>query len=1214
MKLRRLLLVAAGPALTAAVLAGVVRPGSVGPAGAAVAPRSAPSSAAVTRSATVTRDHLVNGLDDVVDSRTVSVTVDRTTDLTSNESVDVSWTGAHPTGGVVADVNGDDAPLQEYPMVLLECRGTDSTTVPVDQQISPETCWTATPRERYQDSYSTPFPPWRVDRYATPTDRDAIVGAPSPRPATCFAGAYTEHWVPFVAANGTVYPGGADGCAATAPEAAAVGGLNMPSNTTYGITRPDGTGSARFDVWTSQDNASLGCSNTVPCSLVAVPIMGISCDVAAAGLPADDQPAPGPEADAASAGCEQSGIFAPGQTMPASQGGQLAVSGQLWWSASNWHNRIVVPLSFAPPSNVCAVINSGSSVSVYGSELLAGATEQWAPHFCLDPTLFTFKHVISAEPEARSLLQSGGIEAAFSSGLPDGGFSTPTVNAPAALTGFAVTFSIDDASGNPVTSLNLDARLLAKLLTESYPAILQVRAEYPALAHNPLDITDDPEFRALNPGVGVRDNQAISASTLLSIGTDSDVVEALTSYINADPEARAWLDGTPDPWGMTVNPHYKGISLPSTSWPLLDTFEPAFTATTNQCLYDSPVPFLPLVAAPQASLADDALDMQFSLAQSTTVCNQVADGVTAGEKLVALGRQQPGYRFMLGVTTLADAELHGLSTAALETQSTVAATQAVTSAAGRTFVAPSPTSLAAAAATLQPDAASDTWPVPYASWRTDPAGAGAYPGTMLVYAQVPTQGLSPSDAADYATLLRFIAGPGQTPGTGLGQLPAGYLPLTAANHLGAQAAYTLAAADAVAAQDGQVPPLVPSTSPAPAQVAGLTGGLSNDLAANSSGDQGSAAQAGALPVVSTQGGKGGASGGSGHAGLLERTVAALSELLRSVAGVLALVALGAGLAAGLLYLLGVRRRARRAAEADPGVAGEPPPVEAPPRPGGRSLGVRPVAIGALLTISALALWCLAFGFVLSPLQEHRSQTELQAELRGTLAGQTSPIGGRIPAGVPIGLLDVPSLGIHKLAFVEGTNSVDLEAGPGHRPDTPLPGQPGVSVLQGRSSLFGAPFRRIWSLRPGAIIRVTTGQGTFVYRVKDRRHAGDREPAPVQLGQGRLTLVTAGQPPAGAHPAHLEALYVDATLQGGARPASAGRPVGIGAAQTAMYGDAGALASLVLWLGALAGAAVLVGWLVARWRRAPALLLAAPALLALLWVTTEAAARLLPNLW
>ena len=83
-------------------------------------------------------------------------------------------------------------------------------------------------------------------------------------------------------------------------------------------------------------------------------------------------------------------------------------------------------------------------------------------------------------------------------------------------------------------------------------------------------------------------------------------------------------------------------------------------------------------------------------------------------------------------------------------------------------------------------------------------------------------GTAPTDAADFATLLRFIAGPGQTPGTGTGQLPAGYLPLTAANHLGAQAAYTLVAADAVAAQNGQVPPLVPQATPPPAQADGVS--------------------------------------------------------------------------------------------------------------------------------------------------------------------------------------------------------------------------------------------------------------------------------------------------------------------------------------------------------------------------------------------------------
>ena len=56
-----------------------------------------------------------------------------------------------------------------------------------------------------------------------------------------------------------------------------------------------------------------------------------------------------------------------------------------------------------------------------------------------------------------------------------------------------------------------------------------------------------------------------AASSLLSLNTSSDEIYALTSYINADPEARAWLNGSPDPWGMIVNPNYKGITLPTSS-------------------------------------------------------------------------------------------------------------------------------------------------------------------------------------------------------------------------------------------------------------------------------------------------------------------------------------------------------------------------------------------------------------------------------------------------------------------------------------------------------------------------------------------------------------------------------------------------------------------------------------------------------------------------
>jgi hypothetical protein len=818
-----------------------------------VARASSGSTPAFTATKTVSRVHLENGADDVVDTRKVTLSVSTTTNLRDRQEIRVSWTGAHPTAGILADQNSGDAKQEEYPMVLLECRGTDSTSVAASKQLSPQTCWTATSGERFEQSYNTAFPPWRIDRYATPAQRAAVVGQPSTRPAACFSAAPDEYWVPFRAADGTTYAGGTGGCAGMAPEAANVGGLSLPSNTTYGVTELNGSGQADFDVWTAEDNASLGCSDTVVCSLVAVPVMGISCDAAAAALPVADQP--GAMAADADKACRGTGNYAPGQVVQPTGGEDVAVSGALWWAESNWRNRITVPLKFAPLSNVCDVVSSGSRVDVYGSELLTQATTQWAPTFCLNPKLFRFKHIQTAEPEARNLLSAGNIEAAFVSTGQEGGYTRPVVNAPVAVTGFAVTFAIDDASGHPVTTLRLTPRLLAKLMTESYPAINAMKDEYSALAGNPLNISLDPEFIALNPAIKQGVAASAAASTLLSISADSDVIYALTSYLNADPDARAWLDGAPDPWGMVVNPNYKQIELPTYSWPLLDTFEPPkmYASDTNDCLFADPVPYLPLVAAPMPRFAAITQAMQFSIANSTVVCQQISDTTTEGEKLVATGRQTVGFRFMIGVTALADAYRYQLATASLLTHVDAGAPAQFSSATGRTFVAPDNTSMLAAVKLLKPDASSGTWPISYDGLRTG-SGSGAYPGTMVVYAAVATKGLSKTDASDYSRLLDYLATTGQSPGSGNGQLPAGYLPMTKANGLGAMASYTQAAAEAVAAQKGDVPSVLGGGSTSGgSRTSHAAGTSSSGTAASGSAKAppagGSSAAAGANPTV-----------------------------------------------------------------------------------------------------------------------------------------------------------------------------------------------------------------------------------------------------------------------------------------------------------------------------------------------------------------------------
>ena len=679
------------------------------------------------------------------------------------------------------------------------------------------------------------------------------MGEPSPLPSTsvdpyCQAdetganGAPVRYWVPWLAADGTVYDGGQAGFCGEPPEATDGQTAALPSNETYGVTGLDGTGSAEFDLFDSTQNATLGCSASVACSLVAVPVMGISCD-------ADVSPAP-TSADLAT--CEDGGAVSPGTLADGAPGNfpyNLTVSGSLWWSPSNWRNRISVPLSFAQTPSSCPIVSSNNVVDVYGSELMLQATSQWEPYFCLgdDSETFTLNHVSEGEPEARNDVAGGAADAAFTSDAQPLGYGKPVVNAPVAVTGFAISYSIDGTNGEPITTLKLTPLLLAKLLTESYPVLGEDEAN-PALAGNPYDITDDPEFEALNPGIPQMGVGSFSASELISMSESSDVMQALTTYINDDPTARAWLNGTSsgEPSvcnsagvyqagatdacpAMVVNPAYKGISLPVDQWPLLSTWE-----STNYdqdpevqfCLETTPEPFDSVVAAPLADLEDVSESMQFHNANSTTTCTPDAPDVP--NSLSGAGTQSPGDYFMLGITPLADDARYDLQTAALQTTA-------------GTFVAPSNASLEATTNLLQPDTSTGTWPIPYGQFETA-LGSAAYPGTLVVYAAVPTTGLAPTAASDYAAMLTFAAGPGQTTGEAVGQLPPGYLPLTASDGLGGLAAYTVAAAADVAAQNGQVPPLTSAS--------GGSGGSGSSASANNSAPFGASAFGGNEQFIS----------------------------------------------------------------------------------------------------------------------------------------------------------------------------------------------------------------------------------------------------------------------------------------------------------------------------------------------------------------------------
>lgn len=304
-------------------------------------------------------------------------------------------------------------------------------------------------------------------------------------------------------------------------------------------------------------------------------------------------------------------------------------------------------------------------------------------------------------------------------------------------------------------------------------------------------------------------------------------------------------------------------------------------------------------------------------------------------------------------------------------------------------------------------------------------------------------------------------------------------------------------------------------------------------------------------------------------------------------------------------------------------AGLPGPQ--PSREMGRQARIAPLsgawssAISALLAVSLLAAWGLLFSLVLSSVQEHRTQRELAASFRALVIEGTAQVSGAIPQGTPVASLDIPSIHLKNVVVVQGTTSGDLEAGPGHRRDTPMPGEVGVSVLMGRSALYGAPFARIAQLRPGARIGVATGEGTFTFHVTRVRRPGDPLPQPLATGAGRLTLVTSqlvsARDKPGARPTkRLRAVFVDATLNGSGMDASTGRPTALPAAETAMSGDGSAYVGLFVWLEALLALVVIYAWVQSRWRRSAAVLVVLPVALAIVWAASGIVTQLLPNLY
>ena len=84
-------------------------------------------------------------------------------------------------------------------------------------------------------------------------------------------------------------------------------------------------------------------------------------------------------------------------------------------------------------------------------------------------------------------------------------------------------------------------------------------------------------------------------------------------------------------------------------------------------------------------------------------------------------------------------------------------------------------------------------------------------------------------------------------------------------------------------------------------------------------------------------------------------------------------------------------------------------------------------------------------------------------------------------GQPIGRIVIDALGLNKV-IVEGTEAADLQKGPGHYPDQPMPGAPGTVAIAGHRTTYGAPFNTIDQLDKGDRIELRMPYATVTYEV------------------------------------------------------------------------------------------------------------------------------------
>ncbi|MGA5817158.1 hypothetical protein ACPC54_04755 [Kitasatospora sp. NPDC094028] len=603
---------------------------------------------------------------------------------------------------------------------------------------------------------------------------------------------------------------------------------DFPSNQVLAVTGEDGSGYADIELLTAVQSPSLGCDDKHPCSIVVEPNYGGDT------LSFKDPTRKGV------VNCKEHKFDFNGFDLASDA--QLVGTVNQWskfytGEQCAWDRHVAIPLEFAPTPSSCPSENAAFSAA--GLEPAKRAMDQWQTGMCQsdDPQLVSYGYA-NGDFMARSEFFAGGKDMALAA-RPDTQSPPPRpyVYAPMASSGISVVFVVDDPNTHrQIRDMKLDARLVAKLLTQSYEG---KGSTTESVKGNPTCVFADPEFQKYNPppddGKGSWPKDCSSADSSPTVfGGISDLTYQLTSWLAADPDTVRFLDGEPDPWGMHVNRSYL---RPAFSGYPVDSFIRQDSSGDPKAAMEAAKHWKQYEWNP---ISTGIKDVVRKVLWNQSTCVSLDEKTDKSHDPCAA--MTIGVRTLVAIMDSGQAKAFALPEAQLLNP-------------GGGFVAPDTPGFQAAVADMTVDPTTGVQSLPYGT--ADSAFSRdqkAYPLTTVDYAMLPTKGVAPDKVTAMTKFMRSVTTSGQVYGFEPGHLPPGFLALT-----GAQRAQATDAISHLESQDGKLPgnqaappnpPAPGDTGAGPAPAAGggaaAPAAQAGDGGAAGGGDQAAAGAAGGL--------------------------------------------------------------------------------------------------------------------------------------------------------------------------------------------------------------------------------------------------------------------------------------------------------------------------------------------------------------------------------